>query len=146
MVLGMMLAAAAAVSPDAAIGRWKTETKNGIVEVAKCGASICGKLVSSDGIRANPDLTDSNNKDTALRGRKLMGLQILGGFTRENAAWTGGTIYNGDDGGTYKATVTPADADHLKVRGCIVWPLCKTQTWTRVRGRQEQPDFFRRVK
>ncbi len=41
--------------------------------------------------------------------------------------------YNGDDGGTYKATITPIDADHLKVRGCIVWPLCKTQTWMRVR-------------
>ena len=46
---------------------------------------------------------------------------------------TGGAIYNGDDGGTYKATITPIDADHLKVRGCIVWPLCKSQTWTRVR-------------
>jgi len=38
-----------------------------------------------------------------------------------------------DDGKTYKATVTPIDANTLKVRGCIFVPLCKTQTWTRVR-------------
>jgi uncharacterized protein (DUF2147 family) len=78
-------------------------------------------------------MRDIKNKDTALRGRRLMYLQILGGFTRGSGEWTGGTIYNGDDGGTYKATVTPIDADHLKVKGCIIWPLCKSQTWTRIR-------------
>ena len=128
-----MLAAAAAVSPDSAVGRWRTETRNGVVEVERCGGSICGKLVSSDGLRTNPDMRDINNKDANLRSRKLMNLQILGGFTRGDGEWTGGTIYNGEDGGTYKATVTPVDADHLKVKGCIIWPLCKSQTWTRIR-------------
>jgi len=128
-----MLAAAAAMSPDAAVGRWRTETRNGIVEVERCGGSICGKLVSSDGLRTNPNMLDINNKDTALRGRRLLNLQILGGFTRGGSEWSGGTIYNGDDGGTYRATVTPIDADHLKVKGCIIWPLCKSQTWTRIR-------------
>ena len=128
-----MLAAAAAMSPDAAVGRWRTETRNGVVEVERCGASICGKLLSSDGLRTNPDMRDINNKDADLRSRKLLNLQVLGGFTRGDGEWTGGTIYNGEDGGTYKATVTPIDADHLKVKGCIIWPLCKSQTWTRIR-------------
>lgn len=127
-----MLAAAAAMSPDAAVGRWRTETRNGVVEVERCGASICGKLVSSDGLRTNPDMRDIHNKDTDLRGRRLMNLQVLGGFTRGDGEWSGGTIYNGEDGGTYKATVTPIDADHLKVKGCIIWPLCKSQIWTRI--------------
>ena len=126
-------AASAALSPDTAFGRWQTETKHGIVEVERCGASICGKLTNSDGLRANPNLLDVNNKDASLRGRRMMNLQFMSGFVRGDGEWTGGTIYNGDDGGTYKATITPIDADHLKVRGCIVWPLCKSQTWTRVR-------------
>ncbi len=125
--------APAALSPDAAVGRWRTETRNGIVQVERCGSSICGTLVGSDGLKADPNLLDSKNKDPSLRDRKLMGLTILRGFTRADGAWTGGTIYNGEDGGTYKATVTPVDADRLKVRGCIMWPLCKTQTWTRIR-------------
>jgi uncharacterized protein (DUF2147 family) len=128
-----MLAAAAAMSPDSAVGRWRTETRNGVVEVERCGGSICGKLLSSDGLRTNPDMRDINNKDASLRSRKLLNLQVLGGFTRGDGEWTGGTIYNGEDGGTYKATVTPIDADHLKVKGCIIWPLCKSQTWTRIR-------------
>jgi len=78
-------------------------------------------------------MRDINNKDANLRSRKLMNLQIISGFTRESDGWSGGSIYNGEDGGTYKATVTPIDADHLKVKGCIIWPLCKSQTWTRIR-------------
>ena len=128
-----MMAAAATMSPDTVVGRWQTETKHGVVEIARCGASICGKLTGSDGLKANPNLLDVNNKDVGLRGRKLLGLQLLGGFTYADGAWSGGTIYNGEDGGTYKATVTPVDADHLKLKGCIIWPLCKTQTWTRLR-------------
>lgn len=125
--------ASAALSPETALGRWQTETRHGIVEVERCGTSICGKLIGSDGLKANPNLLDVNNKDVSLRGRRMMNLQFMGGFTRGDGGWAGGTIYNGEDGGTYKATVTVADADHLKVRGCIMWPLCKTQTWTRVR-------------
>ena len=136
MILLMAAAVAAtgrAGSADTAIGQWKTETKDGVVEIARCGGSICGKLLTSDGIKANPNLPDVKNKDASLRTRKLVGMQILSGFTATDGAWTNGTIYNADDGGTYKATVTPADADHLKVKGCIIWPLCKTQTWTRLR-------------
>jgi uncharacterized protein (DUF2147 family) len=124
---------ALAANPDSAVGRWRTTSRHGVVEIARCGASLCGRLIESDNIRTNPDLRDVNNKDTAKRGRKLKDLQILGGFTRKAGSWDGGTIYNPEDGGTYKATITPAGADTLKLKGCIVWPLCKTQTWTRMR-------------
>jgi uncharacterized protein (DUF2147 family) len=132
-LLGMALAGAAAIGPgDNATGRWMTETKHGIVEVTMCGTSICGHLVESDAIRADPDARDTKNKEEGQRSRRLKGLLILQGFTAKDGGWAGGTIYNGDDGGTYNATVTQIDRDHLKVRGCIVWPLCKSQTWTRL--------------
>lgn len=127
------LAAGAPVSSDVVVGRWRTEVRNGIVEIARCGSSICGRVVDSDGLKANPNLLDANNKDAALRTRRVRGLQILQGFAWKSGAWAGGTIYNAEDGGTYKATVTPDGADRLKMKGCIVWPLCKTQTWTRLR-------------
>lgn len=124
--------AAGSLSPNTALGHWKTETRNGIVDIERCGPSICGKLVTSDGIAANPAMTDSNNKNPALRGRLLKGLQIIGGFTVDGDGWSGGTIYKADDGKTYDATVTVVDANTLKVRGCIFVPLCKTQIWHRV--------------
>jgi uncharacterized protein (DUF2147 family) len=127
------LTPALAADGDSVLGTWHTPSKNGVVEIARCGGSICGNLTNSDHIKTNPDLRDVNNKDTTKRDRRLKGLQILGGFTRDKGQWSGGTIYNPEDGGTYKATVTPAGADTLKLKGCIVWPLCKTQTWTRIK-------------
>jgi uncharacterized protein (DUF2147 family) len=129
MLFAAMLAAPSA---DSVIGRWKTETRNGIVEIQHCGASICGTLLTSDGLRANPALKDVNNKDEALRGRKLQGITMLQGFTRGDGVWDGGTVYNGEDGRIYKARITPVDAEHLKLRGCVFVPFCKTETWTRV--------------
>ena len=124
--------ATASLSPNMALGHWKTETRNGIVDIERCGASVCGKLVTSDGIAANPAMTDVNNKEATLRSRPLKGLQILGGFTAEGTGWSGGSIYKPDDGKTYDATLTLIDANTLKVRGCIFVPLCKTQIWHRV--------------
>jgi len=129
----MALAMAAGASPDAVVGRWKTETRNGIVEIARCGTSLCGKLTTSDGLAANPAMKDVNNKDEKLRGRALKGLQILGGFSFKDGVWDDGTIYNAEDGKTYDARITSVDANTLKLRGCIFVPLCKNQTWTRVR-------------
>lgn len=118
---------------DTVLGTWRTPSKHGVVEIERCGGSICGRLMSSDNIARNADLRDANNKDAAKRDRRLKGMQILGGFRREGGQWSGGSIYNPEDGGTYKATVTPAGTDALKLKGCVVWPLCKTQTWTRIK-------------
>ncbi|MDB5736476.1 MAG: hypothetical protein JWO65_144 [Sphingomonas bacterium] len=134
MIPMLFVAMLAAPTPAADIaGHWKTETRNGIVDIQHCGSSICGTLVTSDGLKADPGLKDKNNKDASLRGRSLKGITMLSGFTKDGDAWSNGQVYNAEDGGTYKGKLTPTDADHLSVRGCIVWPLCKTQTWTRVR-------------
>jgi uncharacterized protein (DUF2147 family) len=135
MIGATLIALAMATSPpkpDTVLGHWKTETRNAIVDITRCGTSICGKLLMSDGIAANPALTDIHNKDAALRGRRVKGAQILGGFTFDGGVWTGGTIYNGEDGKTYDARITMVDANTLKLRGCIFVPLCKNQVWHRV--------------
>jgi uncharacterized protein (DUF2147 family) len=131
MILAIL--AAASLSPDVVLGRWQAETRHATTVITRCGASICGRVVDSDGLRADPNLADTNNKDAAQRGRRIKNLVFLSGFRWSNGAWTGGTVYNPEDGGTYHGTITPIDADHIKLRGCIFWPLCKTQTWTRLR-------------
>ncbi|MCJ2183376.1 DUF2147 domain-containing protein [Novosphingobium sp. 1949] len=132
---GTALAAppALAANADSVLGSWRTPSRHGEVEISRCGASICGRLMNSDHIKTNPDLRDVNNKDESQRSRRLKGLQIVGGFTRDGDKWKNGTIYNPEDGGTYKATITPDGPDSLKLKGCIVWPLCKTQTWVRIK-------------
>jgi uncharacterized protein (DUF2147 family) len=133
-MLPMLFAAfLAAPSADSVIGTWHSPTKNGVISIQKCGSSICGTLESGDDIKANPAAKDANNKDESLRSRPLKGIQMLSGFTWDDGAWSGGKVYNPSDGGTYSGKITPVDANSLKLRGCIIWPACKTDIWTRIR-------------
>jgi uncharacterized protein (DUF2147 family) len=128
------LLAGAPLATDTVIGRWKTETHNAIVEIARCGASICGRIVTSDALRANPGMKDARNSNVTLRSRPIEGMLFLTGFKPDaDGVWSNGQVYNADDGKTYNGKITPVGANQLKLRGCVFFPLCKTQTWTRVR-------------
>ncbi len=130
-----VLAASALAAPALAgdpTGLWQTPTNGGQVRIEQCGSALCGTLVTSAAIRANPGQLDVNNKDASQRGRTLRGLRMLSGFTGGPTEWRGGSVYNPEDGGTYRGTITMTNDNTLRLRGCIVAPLCKTQTWTRV--------------
>ena len=114
-------------------GLWQTETNGGQVEISRCGNSLCGKLVNSDHIKKDPTVKDEKNKDASLRTRPLKNMQMLYGFSGGPTKWTGGKVYNAADGGTYSGTITVLSANELKLKGCIVAPLCKTEKWTRIK-------------
>lgn len=114
-------------------GVWRTSEEGGRIAIERCGNSICGKILGGGAPQAGRSSTDDKNKNPALRNRQLLGLTIMQGFSGGPQVWTGGTIYNPNDGGTYKASVKLASADSLQVKGCIAPPLCKTQTWTRLK-------------
>ena len=114
-------------------GRWRTPGNGGEVEVYKCGAAICGRLITSAHLRHDPSALDAKNKDAAQRDRKLKGLTFLTGFSGGPTEWKGGKVYNPEDGATYSGTITAISADTLKLKGCVVAPLCKTQVWTRLK-------------
>jgi uncharacterized protein (DUF2147 family) len=114
-------------------GRWKAPLNGAVIDIAPCGQAWCGKIVTSDQIKADPEARDVRNKDAALRDRKLVGLVMLQGFTGGPTEWTGGSVYNPDDGGTYTGKITAQGDDAIKLTGCIIFPLCKTQVWTRLK-------------
>lgn len=114
-------------------GVWRTSEEGGKIAIERCGTSICGKILGGGAPQAGRSNTDEKNKNPALRSRPLLGLTIMQGFSGGPQVWTGGTIYNPNDGGVYQATVKLAANDVLQVKGCIVAPLCKTQTWTRLK-------------
>lgn len=114
-------------------GVWQTPDSNGTVRIYDCGAGICGKIVNSDNIRANPGLTDEKNKDAALRSRTMKDLQIIDGVVGGPKVWKNGTVYNPEDGGTYHGSLTLLDPDTVKLQGCIIYPFCKSEVWHRVK-------------
>jgi uncharacterized protein (DUF2147 family) len=96
-------------------GLWRTPEQGGVIEIAACGDSVCGKVVASKPLETNPDLRDARNKNPALRSRPLKGLIVLQGFHHTGEAWTGGQIYDPVSGGTFKGELQLSAPDRLQV-------------------------------
>ncbi len=114
------------------VGKWLSESKNGITEIYQANGKYYGKLVwLKEPLNENgrPKL-DAENKDKGLRTLSLMGLVILKDFVLKDGEWKDGTIYDPENGKTYKCTMWLKDANTIKVRG--YWGIFyRTQVWTK---------------
>jgi uncharacterized protein (DUF2147 family) len=126
---------AVAASPDAVSGDWAVGRTN-VVRIGPCSgapARLCGIIVATANGKDGRPLRDSENPDPALRNRPLVGLPLIFGFRAAgDGRWTGGKIYDPDDGKTYDAKLAPGPDGTLQVSGCVLF-LCKAQTWRRPR-------------
>lgn len=104
------------------------------VRVSDCGPGICGTIVGLkepiSKIDGKPKV-DRENPNPSLRKRPLVGLAILIGMKPAGSNTWQGAIYNPDDGKTYKTTVKLV-GNTMKVRGCVLSILCKTNTFRRL--------------
>lgn len=140
LLYGLVVVAALALSAPARAdvsGVWATEDGDAHVEIVPCGEQMCGKIVwleEPNDEEGKPKL-DKNNPDEALRGRPIVGMKLLNGFTRAGSgAWENGTIYSPRDGKTYKSNMVLDGPDTLKLRGYVGIPLLgKTEVWSRVK-------------
>ncbi|MBJ7411020.1 MAG: DUF2147 domain-containing protein [Phenylobacterium sp.] len=116
-------------------GRWATEGFGSIVEFRPCArapADRCGRIVwlwapAPDG-RAR---VDERNPDPAFRSRPIVGTEIVSGLRESSPrVWTGGRLYNPDDGRTYAGTVR-LKGGLLELKGCALGVVCRKQTWRR---------------
>ncbi len=126
-----LFAATAALQAAAPIsGRWTTEGRDAIVEIAPCGATMCGKIARF--LVTPPDgagQRDVNNPNKALRSRTILGMNILSNFRADGDKWRG-QIYDPKAGKTYRSVVYKGVSGNLIVKGCV-GPFCKSQTWTK---------------
>jgi len=149
VLIGMLLmtfwtASALASEADAILGKWWSEKKDAHIDIYKCEAKYCGKIVflrepaydekDTRGMAGKPKV-DRENPDPAKRTRPVLGLNLLSGFTYAgDKIWEGGTIYNPEDGKTYRCKLTLESPDRLKVRGFVgISAFGKTQYWVRVK-------------
>jgi len=132
----LLPATAGAAGPT---GLWWAERGFAQVEVRRCeGGTLCGEVVW---LRHPLDergctLRDEENPEPALRGRPVVGLEILRGLEAspdDPGAWRGGEIYDPGSGRTYSATLEMDGPDRLRVRGYLgIRLLGRTTTWVRV--------------
>jgi len=130
---------------DNILGAWLTAEGKSKVEIYKCGAKYCGKIVwlkipqypadDPQGM-GGKDKMDRENPDKALKTRPLLGINIIQDFVYDGEAeWDDGTIYDPRNGKTYSCSMTLTDANTLEVRGYVGLPLFgRTAIWTRVKA------------
>ncbi len=142
--LTALLALLAAAAPAGAAGLspfgvWFTQDHDGAFEIYPCrDGLLCGRLVWMADESPRPGTTgpqrDIHNPDPARRDRTICGLEMMTGFRPDaDGVWSGGRIYNPEDGEDYRSTVTVKGPNTLALRGYIMVPLLgQTQIWTRV--------------
>ena len=110
-------------------GDWRVADGVANIRVAQCGGSMWGVVAWEK----QPGGRDGNNPDVSKRSRPTLGMPILLDMKKKAGAdsWEG-QVYNAKDGQTYASSITPVDADHLEIRGCVLGFLCGGETWTRV--------------
>ena len=133
LVLGLATASAAAAA-DPVMGEWTTQSGTAKVRIAPCSgnkALMCGNIfwMKMPNDKAGSPQKDTNNPDTALQGRPILGLQILQNFKSAGPAkWAGGKIYDPESGKLYASKVGLNTNGTLKVEGCVS-VICQAQTW-----------------
>lgn len=125
VLVGGASAGLAAV-PDAVMGPWWTQDRDGVVTIYPCATGVCGRVTGVTGPDANPLDVD---------GRPRCQLQIIpGGRVNADGVWDA-HITNPDDDRTYTITLQVDGDGRLRMRGYIGIPLFgKTVFWTRFTG------------
>lgn len=131
LALAGLWSGASAASPGIE-GAWLTDDHKAIVAIRPCGRAMCGyidKVLNKD---PSVPRTDVENSDPRLRGRPILGLPVLTGFTPAGSVWKGGRAYDPKTGRSYRSTLGLNGDGSLKVTGCILF-ICQSQRWTRAR-------------
>ena len=123
---------AADTSDTQILGTWKTPGHDGKVVIEECGAAICGRVIDGRELRVNPNQTDVRNPDASKRDRKILGLNILEGYTGGPTEWSGGTVYDPQTGDSSNdSTLKLQSPNTLLVKGCRI-VFCRSETWTKI--------------
>jgi len=127
--------AVAASVVERAQGLWADEEGKSNIEIAPCGAFLCGRIVwLREPLDENgKPKTDNNNPDVSQRNRPIVGLTIIKGLQLdEDGKLLKGLVYNAENGKVYDIYLDPGGPT-MSVEGCFAMFLCGSQTWTRVK-------------
>ena len=142
-----LVTVAAGGDGDVILGVWATDPEGdggqAHIEIYLEGDRYFGKIVwLSEPLYLEGDphgpageaKVDTENPDEALRSRPIAGMTLMRDFRyKGKGLWHKGTIYDANNGKTYKAKLRLSDDGALKVRGYIGFSLIgRTEEWTRV--------------
>jgi len=124
---------------DQILGVWLSEEGTSHIEIAKdSNGEFVGKIVwLKEPLDENGrPKVDGENPNANLRNRPIINLQILEGFSynERRKEWSGGTIYDPQNGRRYRAVMKLENNNTMALRGFVgLRAFGRTSTWTRVK-------------
>jgi uncharacterized protein (DUF2147 family) len=102
------------------LGVWEPSNGKARVKIEKIGEKYYGKIVwlkePNDPNTGKPKV-DKNNPDASLRTVPLKGYRMLKDFkVLGNNQWDSGTIYDPENGSTYKCIIKMTNSNTLDIR------------------------------
>lgn len=123
-LLSALIAASISVSTAHAsevTGEWWTPGFNARVRIEPCGDAWCGQIVWA---------WDDQPQGIA-DSRPLVGQIVISGMKLASPGrWTGGRLYNPEDGRSFSGSMTLKGAKNLVLEGCVLI-FCQKQVWRR---------------
>lgn len=127
---------------DRILGLWATDKAEAHVEISRGEGGYRGVIVwlkepfysDDDEEMPGQSKVDRENPEPELRERDIVGLEIMHGFRYAgDDRWVDGTIYDPENGKTYKCRITFTEDGTLEVRGYVGISLFgRTTEWTPV--------------
>jgi uncharacterized protein (DUF2147 family) len=134
LLLLPVLAGYGQVKADDVTGFWLTHgDRPAKIQIYRSGDLYFGKIVFlKEPMENGKPVADKKNPDERLRGRPILGMELLNGFRFNKDEWDGGHVYDPESGKTYSCFLSMKDARTLKVRGYVgISLLGRTELWTR---------------
>jgi uncharacterized protein (DUF2147 family) len=124
------------LAQNGVVGKWKSiddesNKPKSIVEISEKNGKIYGKIIKLyRGKSEDPDpICDKCAEDDDRFKKKIIGMEIIKGLSKDDNEFSGGTILDPEDGRVYRCKIWLSGSD-LMVRG--YWgPFYRTQTWKR---------------
>jgi uncharacterized protein (DUF2147 family) len=115
----MMMAAQSTSAPIE--GLWKNPIGSAIIDIVPCGTVLCGKVVWA---------SERGQREVARTTSHVVGTVVLTDVRPKGRGWSG-KLFIPDDDIHVSAHLQLLSADRLKLTGCAMLLLCRSQTWTR---------------
>ena len=133
-IVSMVLFATISAQAQSVLGKWvtiddETNEKKSVVEVYERGGKIYGKVVKlfrKPGEDPDPVCDDCDEDDSRYM-KKIMGMVIMEGLSKDDDEYSGGTILKPSTGTVYRCKIWRS-GEKLMVRGYVGF-FYKTQTW-----------------
>lgn len=99
------------------------------IEIFEKDGAYYGKIVKLSNVPANAVCTKCKDEK---KDKPLMGMLVLWNLKRESGRYTGGKIYDVDEGREYKCSLVLVSPDRLQVTASMLF-ISESHYWTRVK-------------